>query len=138
MTDRNEAVIREFRANGGKVASFATQPLLLLTHRGAKTGAERTNPLAYFPDGERYVIVASKGGAPSNPDWYHNLKASPRVTIEVGTDRFEAEAREAEGAERDRLWAMITERNGWFQRYAERTSRSIPVFVLERVDPTAG
>ena len=138
MTDRNEAVIREFRANGGKVASFATQPLLLLTHRGARSGAERTNPLAYFRDDDRYVIVASKGGAPTNPDWYHNLRTHPQVSIEVGTERLDVTAREAVGAERDRLWAMITERNRWFARYAERTTRTIPVFVLEPVDRADG
>jgi deazaflavin-dependent oxidoreductase (nitroreductase family) len=134
MADRNAAVIAEFRANGGKVASFATQPLLLLTHRGAKTGRVRTNPLAYFPDGDRYVIVASKGGAPTHPDWYRNLLANPRVTIEVGTERFDATARVAEGAERERLWTMITERNHWFGVYERKTTRTIPVLVLERVD----
>ena len=77
MSDWNTNVIEEFRANAGAVASFKDQPLLLLTHRGAKTGTERTNPVAYFRDGEDYVIVASKGGAPTNPDWYHNLLANP-------------------------------------------------------------
>jgi deazaflavin-dependent oxidoreductase (nitroreductase family) len=134
MTDRNAAVIEEFRANGGKVAAFAKQPLLLLTHRGAKTGTVRTNPLAYFPDGDRYVIVASKGGAPANPDWYHNLLANPSATVEVGTERFEVIAREAHGPERERLWTMITGRNHWFATYEERTSRTIPVLVLERAD----
>jgi deazaflavin-dependent oxidoreductase (nitroreductase family) len=137
MSDWNEAIIREFRANGGRVASFATQPLLLLTHRGAKTGTERTNPLAYFDDGGDYVIVASKGGAPTNPDWYHNLKAHPRVTVEVGTETFDVIAREATGAERDRLWAMITGRNRAFAGYEQRTSRTIPVLVLERVDASS-
>jgi len=133
VTDRNAAVIEEFRANGGRVRSFATQPLLLLTHTGAKSGTRRTNPLAYFRDGDRYVIVASKGGAPTNPDWYHNLLAHPRATIEVGTDRFDVTARIAEPAERERLWALITRQNTWFARYEERTSRTIPVVVLERV-----
>jgi deazaflavin-dependent oxidoreductase (nitroreductase family) len=136
MVDRNEAVIREFRANDGRVASFATQPLLLLTHRGARTGIERTNPLAYFRDDERYVIVASKGGAPTNPDWYRNLLAHPRASVEVGTERFEVTAREATGAERERLWEMITGRNRAFAGYAERTARTIPVLVLERADPS--
>jgi len=137
VSDWNEAVIREFRENGGKVASFATQPLLLLTHRGARTGTERTNPLAYFDDGDRYVIVASKGGAPTNPDWYHNLKAQPRVTVEVGTETIDVTAREVTGPDRERLWAMITDRNHAFAGYEERTSRTIPVFVLERVDASA-
>ena len=134
MVDRNQAVIQEFRANGGEVASFATQPLLLLTHRGARSDVERTDPLAYFDDGDRSVIVASKGGAPTNPDWYHDLRAHPEATIEVGTDRVDVVAREAVGPERDRLWSMITERNHWFARYAAQTARTIPVVVLERVD----
>ncbi len=137
MTDRNTAVIDEFRTNAGKVAAFARQPLLLLTHRGAKSGTMRTNPLAYFPDGDRYVIVASKGGAPTNPDWYHNLVAEPSATVEVGTERFDVVARAAEGAERERLWALITESNRSFAGYEERTSRRIPVIVLERASSPA-
>ena len=92
----NRRTIEEFRANGGKVASFASQPLLLLTHRGAKTGTRRTNPLAYFRDGDDYVIVASKGGAETDPDWYHNLLAEPSATIEVGTERFDVTAHPAD------------------------------------------
>ena len=134
MTDRNAPVIEEFRANGGKVAAFATQPLLLLTHRGAKSGIERTNPLAYFRDGDRYVIVASKGGAPTNPDWYHNLLANPTATVEVGTERLDVTARPAVGEERERLWEMITGRNRWFSTYQRKTPRTIPVIVLERTD----
>jgi deazaflavin-dependent oxidoreductase (nitroreductase family) len=137
VTDRNTAVIDEFRTNAGKVAAFARQPLLLLTHRGAKSGTMRTNPLAYFPDGDRYVIVASKGGAPTNPDWYHNLVAEPSATVEVGTERFDVVARAAEGAERERLWALITESNRSFAGYEERTSRRIPVIVLERASSPA-
>jgi deazaflavin-dependent oxidoreductase (nitroreductase family) len=132
MSDRNEAVIAEFRANSGKVKAFAEQPLLLLTHRGARTGIERTNPVAYFPDDDRYVIVASKGGAPTSPDWYHNLVANPRATIEVGTERFDVIARVAEDDERERLWTMITARNHWFGVYQEKATRTIPVVVLER------
>jgi deazaflavin-dependent oxidoreductase (nitroreductase family) len=100
MSDWNAKVIEEFRSNDGKVASFARQPLLLLTHRGARSGTLRTNPLAYFRDGDDYVIVASKGGAETNPDWYHNLVAEPRATIEVGTDEIEVSARRAEEDER--------------------------------------
>ena len=103
MSDWNTNVIEEFRANGGAVASFGDQPLLLLTHRGAKTGTERTNPLAYFRDGEDYVVVASKGGAPTNPDWYHNLQANPDATVEVGTDSFPVTARVADEQERPPL-----------------------------------
>src|SRR4026208_2391791 len=92
MLDWNHKIIEEFRANKGNVATFARQPLLLLTHTGAKTGKQRTNPLAYFRDGDRYIVVASKGGAPTNPDWYYNLLANPQATIEVGGERLEVTA----------------------------------------------
>ncbi|MGH2631254.1 MAG: nitroreductase family deazaflavin-dependent oxidoreductase [Actinomycetota bacterium] len=130
MADWNANVIEEFRSNGGKVASFARQPLLLLTHRGARSGTERTNPLAFFRDGDNYVVVASKGGAPTNPDWYHNLLANAEATIEVGTDRFAVTARVADEHERERLWAMITAANPAFAEYEGKTARTIPVVVL--------
>jgi deazaflavin-dependent oxidoreductase (nitroreductase family) len=130
MSDWNRGIIEEFRANEGKVRAFARQPLLLLTHTGAKTGTRRTNPLAYFRDGDRYVVVASKGGAPTNPDWYHNLLANPRATIEVGVDELEVTAEAARADERPRLWAMITERNPAFQEYEDKTPRTIPVVIL--------
>lgn len=132
MPNWNDAVIEEFRANAGKVRAFARQPLLLLTHTGAKTGAKRTNPVAYFRDGDRYVIVASKGGAPTNPDWYHNLLANPEATIEVGTDTFAVRAEPASTEERERLWRMITSKNPAFAEYERKTSRTIPVVILER------
>ena len=130
MSDWNAKVIDEFRSNEGKVASFARQPLLLLTHRGARTGTERTNPLAYFRDGDDYVVVASKGGAPTNPDWYHNLLAQPVATIEVGTDELSVNARPADEQERKRLWAMITSANPAFAEYETKTERRIPVMIL--------
>ena len=130
MSDWNATVIDEFRSNEGKVASFARQPLLLLTHRGARTGTERTNPLAYFRDGDDYVVVASKGGAPTNPDWYHNLLAQPDATIEVGTDELSVTARPADEQERERLWAMITSANPAFAEYETKTERRIPVMIL--------
>jgi deazaflavin-dependent oxidoreductase (nitroreductase family) len=130
MSDWNVKVIEEFRANEGRVASFATQPLLLLTHRGAKTGTRRANPLAYFRDGDDYVIVASKGGAETNPDWYHNLLAEPSATIEVGTDEVEVTAHPADERERERLWAMITAANPAFADYEQKTTRTIPVVIL--------
>ncbi len=130
MSDWNAKVIEEFRSNEGRVASFARQPLLLLTHRGAKTGTRRTNPLAYFRDGDDYVIVASKGGADTNPDWYRNLLAEPSGTIEVGTDEIEVTARSVDGEERDRLWALITAANPAFADYEQKTTRTIPVIVL--------
>jgi len=133
MSDWNAKVIDEFRSNEGKVASFARQPLLLLTHRGARTGTERTNPLAYFRDGDDYVVVASKGGAPTNPDWYHNLLAHPDATIEDGTDEFAVTARPADEQERERLWAMITSANPAFAEYETKTERRIPVVILTPV-----
>ena len=131
MSDWNRGVIEEFRANKGKVAAFAHQPLLLLTHTGAKTGIQRTNPLACFRDAGNYVVAGSKGGAPTNPDWYYNLLANPQVTIEVGTEKFKVTAKPAGPTERKRLWAMITERNPAFKEYAKKTSRTIPVVVLK-------
>jgi deazaflavin-dependent oxidoreductase (nitroreductase family) len=130
MSDWNRGVIEEFRANEGRVQAFARQPLLLLTHTGAKTGTKRTNPLAYFRDGDRYVVVASKGGAPTNPSWYYNLLANPTATIEVGVDKLEVTAEPAGLEERRRLWAMITGRNPAFEEYKKKTPRTIPVVIL--------
>jgi deazaflavin-dependent oxidoreductase (nitroreductase family) len=130
MSDWNRGVIEEFRANEGRVQAFARQPLLLLTHTGAKTGTKRTNPLAYFRDGDRYVVVASKGGAPTNPSWYYNLLANPTATIEVGVDELEVTAEPAGPEERRRLWAMITGRNPAFEEYQKKTPRTIPVVIL--------
>jgi deazaflavin-dependent oxidoreductase (nitroreductase family) len=130
MSIWNQNVIEEFRANQGSVRAFARQPLLLLTHWGAKTGKQRTNPLAYFRDGGRYVVVASKGGAPTNPDWYYNLLANPGARIEVGTERFEVAATPASPAERRRLWEMIIEKNASFLKYQKKTGRKIPVMIL--------
>src|SRR5437764_13135299 len=97
----NENLIKEFRANKGKVGGmFEGRPVLLLTTTGAKSGRRFTSPLVYLPDGERLLIFASKGGAPSSPDWYHNLVANPTVTVEVGSDTYEATAREVTGEER--------------------------------------
>lgn len=133
MSDWNAKVIDEFRSNEGMVASFARQPLLLLTHRGARTGTKRTNPLAYFRDEDDYVVVASKGGAPTNPDWYHNLLTNPDATIEVGTEAFAVTARQSDDEERERLWAMITSANPAFAEYETKTERRIPVMILTPV-----
>ncbi|HEX9123177.1 MAG TPA: nitroreductase family deazaflavin-dependent oxidoreductase [Actinomycetota bacterium] len=136
MPDRNDwnrSVIDEFRANGGRVAAFAHQPLLLLHHRGAKTGMVRVNPLAYQEVDHGYAVFGSKGGAPTNPDWYHNLIANPEVTVEVGIQAVEVRARIAEGEERDRIWEEQKRRNPGFSEYEQKTSRRIPVVVLERV-----
>lgn len=129
--DFNARIIEEFRANQGRVGEpFENSTLLLLHHVGAKSGAERVNPLVYMRDGDRYVIFASRGGAPANPGWYHNLKAHPQVTIEVGTDTLGAEASEATGDERDRLYDAQAERSPAFADYQRKTERVIPVMVL--------
>jgi deazaflavin-dependent oxidoreductase (nitroreductase family) len=129
--DFNASIIEEFHANEGRVGGmFDGVPLLLLHHTGAKSGKARVNPLAYQSDDGRYVVFASKGGAPTNPDWYHNLKAQPQVTIEVGTDTIDALAGEATGEERERLFRTQAERFPVFNEYAERAGRTIPVMVL--------
>jgi deazaflavin-dependent oxidoreductase (nitroreductase family) len=130
-SDHNARIIDEFRANEGRVGgSFEGTPLLLLHHTGARSGEERINPLAYQRDDGRYVVFASKGGAPRNPGWYHNLRAHPNATIEVGTDTIEVLASEASGEERERLFHTQAERIPQFAEYERRTERSIPVIVL--------
>ncbi len=132
-TDWNEAVIKEFRENSGKVGgNFTGAPVLLLHTKGAKTGQERVNPLMYLKDGDRWVIFASKGGAPTNPDWFHNLKTHSDAIIEVGTDTIEVRAEVAESRERDRLYAMQAERYPQFAEYERKTTRKIPAVLLTR------
>jgi deazaflavin-dependent oxidoreductase (nitroreductase family) len=134
VNDWNKQIIAEFRENGGKVGGpFEGATMLLLHHVGARSGTERVTPLVYFPDGDRMVIVASAAGAPKNPDWYHNVKASPRVDVEVSTDTVAVEAQELVGAERDEKWAEITAAAPGFAEYQTKTSRVIPVIALERV-----
>ncbi len=129
--DYNQRIVDEFRANAGKPPSWSgSSPLILLHHRGARSGAERVNPVAYLDDNGRYVIFASKAGAPANPDWYHNLKAYPETTIEVGNDTIAVTAAEAIGEERDRLFAAQSQRSPQFAEYQEKTDRLIPVIVL--------
>ncbi len=131
MNDFNAQIIEEFRANEGRVGGmFEGSTLLLLHHVGAKTGTDRINPLVYDRDGDRYVIFASKAGAPTNPDWYHNLKAHPNVAIEVGTDTIDVVAAEAAGEERDRLFRRQAERSPNFAEYQTKTDRVIPVMIL--------
>jgi deazaflavin-dependent oxidoreductase (nitroreductase family) len=131
--DWNRQIIEEFRANGGKVGGpFAGAPMLLLTTTGAKSGKHRTTPLVYLPDGERQIIFASKGGAPTNPDWFHNLLAHPQVTIELGNETFEATAVVTEGMERDELYTKQAARMSNFAEYQAKTTRRIPVVALER------
>jgi deazaflavin-dependent oxidoreductase (nitroreductase family) len=131
--DFNQALIEEFRANGGKVAGpFAGSPLLLLTTTGAKSGRQYTTPVVFTTDGDRFVIIASKGGAPENPDWYHNLVANPHARIELPDETVEVRATVAEGEERERLYRQQAELMPGFDEYERKTTRRIPVLVLER------
>lgn len=131
--EMNAKVIDEFRANGGRVGGlFEGAPMVLLTTTGARTGNERVNPLMCLPEGDRLFVFASKAGAPDNPDWYHNLKAHPSVTVEYGTERFPATATEITGPERDRLYAEQASRFSNFAEYEQMTSRAIPVVALDR------
>ena len=134
MNDFNQNVIKQFRANGGKVGPpFEGAPMMLLTTTGARSGQQRTTPLVHTRDGEDIVVLASKGGAPSHPAWYHNLVANPEVTVEVGTDKFPARARVATGEEHDRLFAAQAKLMPNFAEYQQKTTRQIPVVVLERI-----
>ena len=133
--DRNKAIIEEFRANGGVVGGFYADKTLLLLHTtGAKSGQERINPAVYIMDGERYVIIASKGGADTHPGWYHNLVANPEVSVEVGTEKFEAIATVAEEPERTQLYEKMVEINSNFGEYPGMTARVIPAIILTRTE----
>jgi deazaflavin-dependent oxidoreductase (nitroreductase family) len=130
----NKKIVEEFRANGGIVGGmFANAPMILITMKGAKTGEVRTIPLVYSKDGARLVVIASMAGAPNNPDWYHNLKAHPNVTVEVGSEKFPVKASLATGDERERLFNQQAALLPVFNDYRKKTTRQIPVFVLERV-----
>ncbi len=130
--EANRAIIAEFRATGGKVGGvFTGTPLLLLTTTGAKSGEPRTTPVCYTRDGERYVVLASKAGAPTNPAWYHNLLAHPRATVELGGETFAVSSSVVNGEERDRLFAAQAALLPFFAEYQQKTSRRIPVVVLE-------
>jgi deazaflavin-dependent oxidoreductase (nitroreductase family) len=132
--DYHRRIIEEFRANGGRVTSHpARDRLLLLTTAGAKTGRRLTTPVMYTDDGDRLLVYASKSGAPTNPAWYHNLVANPRTTVEVGTERFEADATVITGEERDRLFSQHAAKYPTFAEYQTKTSRTIPVVALRRV-----
>jgi deazaflavin-dependent oxidoreductase (nitroreductase family) len=137
MPDWNANIIEEFRDNQGRVGGyFEGATMLLLHHRGRRTGIERVNPLVYLPDGDRWVVIGSKGGAPIDPDWVRNLEAHPDAEIEVGTDTIPVRATAVlrEGEEHDALYARQVQRREGFADYLERTRgiRSIPVVVLER------
>ncbi len=131
VNDRNQMIIDEFRAHQGKVGGgFEGKTLLLLHTRGAKSGQERINPVAYVKDQDRYVVIASKGGAPTNPDWYYNILKNPRVSIEVGTEKLQAQANIAEEPERSRLYNKMVDMMPGFDDYRRKTTRKIPVIVL--------
>lgn len=132
--DWNAKIIEEFRANDGVVGGpFEGIPLLLLHHTGAKTGKERVNPVAYQATDGVLAVFASKGGADTNPDWYHNLVSHPKATVEVGTETFDVEARVAQGEERERIWERQKREFPGFADYERKTTRQIPVVLLERV-----
>ncbi|HST49015.1 nitroreductase family deazaflavin-dependent oxidoreductase [Jatrophihabitans sp.] len=131
----NRRVIEQFRA-GGPIEGMHRERLLLLTTTGARTGQQRTTPMMFHPDGDRLLVIASNIGAPKHPDWYVNLAANPRVGVEVdseaGSERFDATASTASGAERDRLWSMLKELYPFFAEHERQTDREIPVVILTR------
>ena len=131
--DFNRNLIADLRANGGKATSgpFLGRDVLIVTSKGAKTGEARETPLAYTRAGDGYVIIASKGGAPSHPGWYHNLKSNPDVTVEVLGETLTAVAEEQHGAERDRLYAAQAAKMPAFAEYETKTTRKIPLFILK-------
>jgi len=141
MTNRNDynrQVIEEFRANGGKVGGMWEHTLLLLlTTTGARSGERRITPMGYLPDGDCLIVIASNGGVPTHPDWYHNLVAQPEVTVEVGAETFDAIAVVTEESERDRLWTRAVE---WYPHLAEhqaKTTRQIPVIAFSLTQHSA-
>jgi deazaflavin-dependent oxidoreductase (nitroreductase family) len=133
MSDFNTAIIKEFRTNDGKVGGpFEGSNLLLLTTRGARSGASHTTPLGYLTDGNRFVVVASAAGAHRNPAWFHNARANPEVTVELGTTTFQAVATVPPHEERDALWTKVIEAMPGYADYQKQTDRVIPVVVLTR------
>ena len=133
MNDWNQNIIKEFRQNNGIVGGmFTGAPMLLLTTTAAKSGQQRTTPLVYLPDGDRMLIFASKAGAPTNPDWYHNLVANPVATVEVGSDSQQFKATVITGEERDRLYGIQAAKMPNFAEYEKLTTRKIPVIALTR------
>jgi len=134
FNDWNKQIIDEFRANSGKMSGqFEGTPMLLLHTTGAKSGQTRVNPLVYQAlDDGRYAIFASKAGAPTNPDWYHNLKSNPKVRVELGSETVDATASVAESDERDRIWNLQKGRAPGFAEYEAKTTRTIPVVILNR------
>jgi deazaflavin-dependent oxidoreductase (nitroreductase family) len=135
MSDWNEKIIEEFRANEGRVGGyFEGAPMILIHHIGARTGTERVTPLVYFPeDDDHIVIVASNGGQPAHPAWFHNLKANPKIDVEVGTELYTVVAEELPRPERDEFWKRVVAERPGFGDYQEKTDRVIPLVRLTRV-----
>ena len=133
VNEWNKAIIKEFRENGGKVGGqFENMNLILLHTIGAKSGLERINPVAYFTDNGNYVVIASKAGAPDNPDWYHNIVAHPEFEVEVGSEKFGVTATVAEEPERTQLYERMAAKYSFFAEYAKQVERVIPVVILSR------
>jgi deazaflavin-dependent oxidoreductase (nitroreductase family) len=135
VSDFNTNIIEEFRANDGKLGGpFEGAPMVLLTTTGARSGESRVHPMMYMRDGgdDPIYVFASKAGAPTNPDWYHNLVANPEVSVEIGNESYAATAKPVEGAERDRIYAIQAERFPGFKEYEAKTDRVIPVIALTR------
>ena len=133
IDDWNTKIIEEFRANEGKVGGqFEGAPMILIHHIGAKSGEERVNPVMYRPVGDNFAVFASYAGAPTNPDWYHNLVAHPAVDVEVGTETIAVTARVTEGSEREEIWTAQKADYPGFAEYEAKTTRQIPVVMLER------
>jgi deazaflavin-dependent oxidoreductase (nitroreductase family) len=132
--DFNRDLIKDLRTNGKATSGpFLGRDVLILTTKGAKSGDVRETPLVYTRDGDHYVIIASKGGAPTHPSWYHNLVKHPEVTVEVGNDKFKARAHVPQGDEYERLYVQHADINPGFHDYRKKTTRKIPVIVLERI-----
>ncbi len=134
--DFTQMLIDDLRSHGGKVTTgpMAGRPLMILTTKGAKTGEDRVAVVTYTRDGDRYVIAASKSGAPTNPDWFHNLQANPEVGVEAGGESFTARATVTSGDERDRLWKHHADERPEFREYPKITDRVIPMIVLQRIE----
>jgi deazaflavin-dependent oxidoreductase (nitroreductase family) len=133
MQDYNNNIIKEFHENEGKVGGpFAGAPMILVTHTGAKSGTQRTNPLVYLKDGDRYLIFGSKGGSTKHPHWYRNLVANPNATVEIGTEKFDVVAEVLTGEERDRLYNKQAKIMPQFAEYQAKAGRTIPVVALKR------
>jgi deazaflavin-dependent oxidoreductase (nitroreductase family) len=134
-SDFNTGIMEEFRANEGKVGGrFEDHPLILIHHVGAKTGTERVTPVSCFPQSDgRFVILASNGGAPTNPNWYYNLKARPEINVEFGTETFAVAVRELEGEEREKAWADVVSVVPAVANTQNKTRRTIPMLLLTRI-----